>query len=328
MPEGARVRTNATLADHGLGLLILGSVLCLLPFVSPGIALVGGVFLALALPEAMAKARGTKYASQLLKLSVIGLGAGMNLSVVWSVGAQTASYTAIGILLTLSVGIWVGRKARLPADIALLISVGTAICGGSAIAAIAGVIKPKQQDVTVALTSVFLLNAVALFVFPSVGLALGYTPRQFGLWAALAIHDTSSVVGAAIAYGHDAVSIATTAKLTRALWIVPVALLVGFWRRGKEGKQASASQLALPYFILGFLAMAALFTYCGPLSSWRLPVTLAAQRTFAVTLFLIGSGFSRSALRTVGLRPLVFAVILWLVVGIGTACAITGGWIH
>jgi uncharacterized integral membrane protein (TIGR00698 family) len=312
----------------GRWVLVTGAAACLWWAVSPGIALLGGMLVALVLGDARVGEVGARPAQLLLKISVVGLGAGMNLGVVWRVGAQTAGYTAVGIALTLALGRWLGRRAHLPRDVALLVTVGTAICGGSAIAAIAGVIRPKRQDVTVALTTVFLLNALALLIFPGIGHALGFSQRQFGLWAALAIHDTSSVVGAAMAYGREAVSVATTVKLTRALWIVPVAVAVGYRRRVSGEKSVDRRRLPLPIFILGFLAAAALFTYWAPLAAWRLPVTAGAQRLFAVTLFLIGSGFSRAALRAVGIRPLVIGVALWLAVGTATAGALLSGWIH
>jgi uncharacterized integral membrane protein (TIGR00698 family) len=309
-------------------LLVTGASACLWWTLSPGIALLGGILIALVLGDQRVGDYGARSAQLLLKISVVGLGAGMNLGAVWRVGAQTAGYTAISIVLTLALGRWLGRRVHLPRDVALLVAVGTAICGGSAIAAVAGVIKPKREDITVALTSVFLLNALALLIFPGIGHALGFSPRQFGLWAALAIHDTSSVVGAAMTYGREAVSVATTAKLTRALWIVPVALAIGYRRRVPGEERVSLRRLPVPLFILGFLATAALFTYWAPLASWRLSVAAGAQRLFAVTLFLIGSGFSRAALRGVGIRPLVIGVALWFAVGTATAGALMGGWIH
>lgn len=309
--------------------LLLGGAACLLLPVSPGLALLGGIAVALMLGEQALGGASGRPAHLLLKLSVVGLGAGMNLAAVWKVGAHTAGYTLVGISVTLLLGWWLGRRLNLAPDMALLVSVGTAICGGSAIAAVAGVIKPRREDITVALTAVFVLNAVALFLFPPLGHALGFSQRQFGLWAALAIHDTSSVVGAAMAYGKTAVTVATTVKLTRALWIVPVAILLDY-RRREPGAESSGRRLRLPVplFIVGFIAAAAVFTAWAPLAPLRHPVVLGAERLFAVTLFLIGTGFSRTALRTVGVRPLALALALWIVAGVGTASALKAGLIH
>ena len=306
--------------------LAAGAIACVVWAVPTAVALVAGIALALVLADEEAGLLGARMAQPLLKISVVGLGAGMNLGVVFRVGAQGVGYTVVSIGLTLAAGLWLGRRMRLQPDPALLISAGTAICGGSAIAAVAGVIKPKPHDITVALTTVFLLNAVALLVFPGIGHALGFSERQFGLWAALAIHDTSSVVGAALSYGHEALNVATTVKLTRALWIVPVAIAIGLWR-GKR-PDAGPRHLPVPLFIVGFIATAALFTYFAPLASWRQPVTTAAQRLFAVTLFLVGCGFSRAALRNVGIRPLVVGVALWIGIAVATAAALSAGWIR
>lgn len=304
-----------------------GAAACLLLPVPTAAALVSGIVLALLLREIPAGATRAGAAHALLKLSVIGLGAGMNLGAVWRAGAQGIGYTVVSISLTLAAGLWLGRRARLPSDVSLLIATGTAICGGSAIAAVAGVVKPRHQDTTVAITTVFLLNAVALLIFPGIGHALGFSQRQFGLWAALAIHDTSSVVGAAMSYGRQSLTIATTVKLARALWIVPVAIAVGRSRRRPE-EVRSGGRLPLPGFILGFLTMAALFSCVPGLAGLRPHVAAAAQRLFAVTLFLIGTGFSRDALRHVGVRPLAVGVVLWLGIGSATAWAIHAGWIH
>jgi uncharacterized integral membrane protein (TIGR00698 family) len=327
-----------------LAVLALAVVACLAVRISPGVALLAGIVWAFAFPNVAYGPERSRAAQKLLKLSVVALGAGMNLLTVWKVGTQGAIYTAVSISLTLALGVWLGRRMKVASDVALLVAAGTAICGGSAIAAVAGVLKPKHQDITVALTTVFVLNAIALFIFPGLGHAFGFSQRQFGLWAALAIHDTSSVVGAAMAYGHSALAVATTVKLTRALWIVPVAILAGAGMPGlgrparaegdgpkpqgpaKASLSASIGRL-LPLFILGFIAMAALFTYVGALAPLKAPVTAVAQRLFAVTLLLIGSGFSRDALRAVGARPMVAGVILWIVVGTSTALAIGHGWI-
>jgi uncharacterized integral membrane protein (TIGR00698 family) len=297
----------------------------LLPFVSPGAALMVGIAVALTMgnPFPLTTAR---LITPLLQVSVIGLGAGMNLSEVGRAGVHGFFYTVIGITLTMSIGLTLGRMIRTDRDTSLLVTVGTAICGGSAIAAVAPAIRAKSHEVSVALATVFFLNAVALFIFPWIGHHFGLSQMQFGVWSALAIHDTSSVVGAAMQYGAHALEIATTIKLTRALWIVPVTLVIGMlWNRGS--KQAGAGKAKRPWFILGFLAAAAIVTWIPSLKPSGHLVFVSAQRSLVVTLFLIGSGLSRSALQVVGRRPLIQGFVLWVLMGSGTLGAILLGWI-
>lgn len=297
----------------------------LLPFASPGFALMAGIALALTL--------GNPYplttravVTPLLQISVVGLGAGMNLAEVGRAGMHGFFYTVIGITLTMTLGLILGWLLRTDRDTSLLVTVGTAICGGSAIAAVAPAIRAKHHDVSVALATVFFLNAVALFIFPPLGHHFGLGQKQFGVWSALAIHDTSSVVGAAMQYGARALEIATTIKLTRALWIVPVTLAIGMlWNRGSGG--AAAGKAKRPWFILGFLAAAAIVTWIPALKPSGHAVFVGAQRSLVLTLFLIGSGLSREALKAVGRRPLVQGFILWIVMGSGTLGAILLGWI-
>ena len=297
----------------------------LLPFVSPGIALMLGICMALTLgnPYLIATSR---LITPLLQISVIGLGAGMNLVQVGRVGVHGFFYTAIGITLTMIIGLALGRLIRTDCDTSLLVTVGTAICGGSAIAAVAPAIRAKSHEVSAALATVFFLNAVALFIFPWIGHRAGLSQMQFGVWSALAIHDTSSVVGAAMQYGARALQVATTIKLTRALWIVPVTLVIGMlWSRGS--KQTGAAKARRPWFILGFLAAAALVTWVPSLKPTGHVVFIGAQRSLVVTLFLIGSGLSRSALQMVGWQPLILGFMLWVLMGSGTLVAILLGWI-
>ncbi len=297
----------------------------LLPFISPGIALMLGICIALTLGNAYLFTTA-RLIPPLLQISVIGLGAGMNLSEVGRAGVHGFFYTVIGITLTMSIGLMLGRMIRTDRDTSLLVTVGTAICGGSAIAAVAPAIRAKSHEVSVALATVFFLNAVALFIFPWIGHRFGLSQVQFGVWSALAIHDTSSVVGAAMQYGARALEVATTIKLTRALWIVPVTLVIGMlWNRGS--KQAGAGKARRPWFILGFLAAAALVTWAPSLKPAGHMVFVGAQRSLVVTLFLIGSGLSRSALQMVGRRPLIQGFVLWVLMGSGTLVAILSGWI-
>lgn len=297
----------------------------LLPFVSPGVALMAGIVFALTIenPFPLATARTI---TPLLQVSVVGLGAGMNLVEVGRAGLHGFFYTVIGISLTVTFGLVLGRLLKTGRDTSLLVTVGTAICGGSAIAAVAPAIRAKSHEVSVALATVFFLNAVALLIFPPIGHHFGLSQAQFGVWSALAIHDTSSVVGAAMQYGARALEIATTIKLTRALWIVPVTLAIGMmWNHGREG--TSEGKAKRPWFILGFLAMAALVTWIPSLKPTGHAVFIVAQRSLVITLFLIGSGLSRQALKVVGKRPLIQGFVLWVVMGSVTLGAILLGWI-
>jgi uncharacterized integral membrane protein (TIGR00698 family) len=299
--------------------------LSLLPFVSPGIALMAGIALALTVgnPYPLTTAR---VITPLLQISVIGLGAGMNLVEVGRAGVHGFFYTVIGITVTMTLGLAMGWLLRTERNTSLLVTVGTAICGGSAIAAVAPAIRAKSHEVSVALATVFFLNAVALFIFPPLGHHFGLGQMQFGVWSALAIHDTSSVVGSAMQYGARALEIATTIKLTRALWIVPVTLVIGMlWNRGSETKGTGKAKR--PWFILGFLVMAAIVTWIPALKPSAHGVFVGAQRSLVVTLFLIGSGLSRQASQVVGCRPLIQGFLLWIVMGTGTLCAILLGWI-
>ena len=301
-------------------------VVTLLPFISPGVALMLGIIVALTIGNAYLLTT-SRVVTPLLQISVIGLGAGMNLIEVGHAGLHGFFYTVIGITLTMTIGLALGRLMQTERDTSLLVTVGTAICGGSAIAAVAPAIRAKSHEVSVALATVFFLNAVALFIFPWIGHHLGLSQPQFGVWSALAIHDTSSVVGAAMQYGARALEIATTIKLTRALWIVPVTLVVGMvWNRGNS--EGPAGKAKRPWFILGFVAAAALVTWIPALRPAGHMVFVGAQRSLVVTLFLIGSGLSRAALAAVGRRPLIQGFVLWIIMGSGTLGAILLGWIR
>jgi uncharacterized integral membrane protein (TIGR00698 family) len=303
----------------------IAALAMLLPFVSPGIALMLGICLAVTLGNPY-QASTARIITPLLQISVIGLGAGMNLVEVGHAGVHGFFYTVIGISMTITIGLALGRLIGTERDTSLLVTVGTAICGGSAIAAIAPAIRAKSHEVSVALATVFFLNAVALLIFPWIGHHFSLSQVQFGTLSALAIHDTSSVVGAAMQYGARALEIATTIKLTRALWIVPVTLAVGMmWNRGKVDAPTEKAQR--PWFILGFLAAAALVTWVPTLKPAGHLVFVGAQRALVVTLFLIGAGLSRTALQMVGRRPLIQGFVLWILMGTGTLGAILLGWV-
>jgi len=246
---------------------------------------------------------------------VVGLGADMNLRAVARAGLHGLGYTTLSITLVLALGWWLARLLKVERDAGLLISVGTAICGGSAIAAVAPVLRAREHEISVALATVFLLNAAALVLFPPLGHLAHLDQEPFGLWAALAIHDTSSVVGAGLAYGPRALEVATTVKLARALWIVPLTLLLGWWVARRDAAAVDAPPVKQPWFIAGFLAMAALVTFVPALHAPGHLVAAAARRALVLTLFLIGAGLSREALRTVGFRPFLQGLLLWLIVG-------------
>lgn len=299
-------------------LLILGALASLAPFTPSAAALVGGAFLALSLGTPWPE-RVQAWARRLLPLSVVGLGADMDLRAVAKAGQHGLGYTALSIAMVLALGWGLARLLKVPRDTGLLISVGTAICGGSAIAAVAPVLRSREQEISVALATVFLLNAVALVAFPVIGHATGLGQEAFGLWSALAIHDTSSVVGAGLAYGPRALEIATTVKLARALWIVPITLGLSFgisWLAARRGEaHPEAPPAKRPWFILGFLAAAALVTFFPALRGAGHLAAFAARRTLVLTLFLIGAGLSRTALRDVGPRPFFQGLALWLMAG-------------
>jgi len=294
--------------------------------ISAGPALILGTVVALTLGNPW-PARTKAIAARMLTWSVVGLGAGMDLRVIGRVGLHGLGYTAAGIGIALSVGTWAGRRLAVGRDVALLISVGTSICGGSAIAAVAPVIRADERDVSMAIVTVFLLNAVALLIFPPIGHALDLSQGAFGLWCALAIHDTSSVVGAAAKYGDVALGVATAAKLARALWIIPVAFGISYARARASVGTADRAKPKKPWFIAGFLAMATVVMYVPALAPAGRLVSDLAHRTLTLTLLLIGLGLSRSSLRALGPRPLLLGVILWVVLGSSTLLAIVRGYI-
>lgn len=294
-----------TVALAGIVVVVVG--------VPSWIALGAGLVLALATGVAPTPRMKT-LTTRALQLGVVALGAGMNLVAVWKIGSSGAALTAISLTAALVIGLALGKWLRVSGDTPLLIAVGTAICGGSAIAAVTSVVHPKEQETSVSLGVVFVLNAVALVLFPALGHALGLSQPVFGRWAALGIHDTSSVVGAGLAYGPQALAVATTTKLARALWIVPVTLVIAVVRqRGSNGGGLRA--IRWPWFILGFVALAALFTWVPLLAPLAPHIVVVGQRALLLALFLIGLSLSRSALAKVGVRPLLLGVLLWVIVG-------------
>ena len=241
----------------------------------------------------------------LLQVSVVGLGFGMNAYSAIAIGSTSFVFTIISILSTIVLGLLIGKWFSIDKKISHLISCGTAICGGSAIAAIAPIIKSDEKQTSVALGVIFILNSIALFVFPAVGHWLNLTQEEFGLWCAIAIHDTSSVVGAANKYGTTALEIATTVKLARALWIIPVAIFTAILFKNKSTK------IKIPYFIGFFIIAMILNTYVLAITKLAPTIVLVAKIGLTITLFLIGSGLNFNVLRSVGLKPLLQGIALW-----------------
>jgi uncharacterized integral membrane protein (TIGR00698 family) len=298
-------------------------ILCLLVsasgFVSPPIALAMGLIFGLLFshPYGLAARTASRY---LLQASVVGLGFGMNLHQVIQAGRSGFVYTMLGITFVLLAGMGLGALFRVQRVPAFLISTGTAICGGSAIAAIGPITEASDEEMAVALGTVFILNSVALLTFPGIGASLKLTQPQFGLWAALAIHDTSSVVGAAAKYGTVALGIATTVKLARALWIVPLSL-------GTAVVRGAKAKIQWPWFIGLFCLAAVCNTYLPAGARAYSLAVKAAKIGLTATLFLIGSGISVQTIKRVGYRPLLQGIVLWVIVLVGSLWLIRMGWI-
>jgi uncharacterized integral membrane protein (TIGR00698 family) len=246
----------------------------------------------------------------LLQISVVGLGFGMNVNNAMKAGKEGILFTIISIVGTLVLGFLLGKFLKIEKKTSYLISAGTAICGGSSIAAISPVIKAEEKQISVALGTIFILNSIALVVFPIIGHQLNLSQNQFGLWCAIAIHDTSSVVGAASKYGTEALEIATTVKLARALWIIPVAFFSTLLFKNKSSK------LKIPYFIGLFVLAMIANTYSPFVQEYSSYLVVIAKAGLTVTLFLIGCGLSKKVLQSVGIKPMLQGVVLWLVISV------------
>lgn len=266
--------------------------------------------------------RSAKLGNKLMKASIVAMGAGMNLGVVLEVGVDGLATTAVTLSIALLLGYAVGRVLGVGWQIATLVTVGTAICGGSAIAAMAPVIRARPGHVGVALGVVFLLNAVALFLFPLLGTWLEMDPVLFGRWSALAIHDTSSVVGAAAAHGPEALEIATVTKLARALWILPVVLIADWIRRRVSVSPDEGGQPSVPLFILLFVGCATLVSLLPALQPAGMELAGIGRRGLVVALFFIGLGFTRDTVKSIGARPMVLGLALWVSLGVGSLIAL------
>ena len=299
-------------------LIFLG---CFTGFLTPPVALTLGILFGLFLGNPLVK-ESRRLAKILLQASVVALGFGMNLHEVLKAGTSGFVYTALGIGAAFAIRLALARFLNVTGNCGYLITTGTAICGGSAIAAVGPVLHANEEEMAVSLGTVFVLNSVALLIFPPLGHYLKLTQPQFGLWAALAIHDTSSVVGAASRYGSESLLIATTVKLARALWIVPLALVTAAVKRSK-------TKIHFPWFILLFCVAAVFNTYL------HLPILANAYTSFfqlgrlglTATLFLIGSGISKQTLRQVGWRPMGLGILLWIIMGALSLYGVVMGWI-
>lgn len=296
----------------GSKIIFIGlAILSLFPFISSATALVLGIIYAQIFENPYAK-QTKKATGLLLKVAVVGLGFGMNVYSALAAGKDGFVLTIFSIFLTLTLGFGIGKLLKIDKKISYLISSGTAICGGSAIAAVSPVIDADEKQISVALGIVFILNSVALIIFPPIGHALGLSQVDFGLWSAIAIHDTSSVVGAAAKYGDEALEVATTVKLARALWVIPVAFLSTMLFKNK------GSKVKIPYFIgLFILAMLAnsYIPFIQPLGPYIVEISKAA---LTLTLFLIGTSLSFRTVKNVGAKPFIEGVLLWIFISVSS----------
>lgn len=294
--------------------LVLSYVPCIQPFttwVTPPIVLFLGLVYALLCGQPFPKFNKT-VSKKLLQYSVVGLGFGMNLQESLASGKEGMLFTVISVVGTLLAGMLIGYKfLKLDKETSYLISSGTAICGGSAIAAVGPVIKAKDSSMSIALATIFILNAIALFIFPVFGNWLGMSQQDFGMWAAIAIHDTSSVVGAGASYGEEALQVATTVKLTRALWIIPVALVTSlFFKNGQK-------KISIPWFILWFIVAIILNTYVlDAVPQVGEIISGIARKSLILTMFFIGASLSVDVLKSVGVKPLLQGVLLWVIISV------------
>ena len=289
-------------------------------YISPPFALLGGLIYGLTVMHPY-HVESKKLSKFLLQASVVALGFGMNLHEVLRAGESGFLYTALSITGAMLLGLGLGYLIHVQKKAAFLISAGTAICGGSAIAAVGPIAEASEEEMAVSLGTVFILNSVALFLFPVIGFALHMSQTQFGLWSALAIHDTSSVVGATAKYGAVALGVGTTIKLARALWIVPLSVVTAIFLKSK-------ARIQWPWFILFFCLAALLNTLLPSFNGTFGALNHLGRIGLTVTLFLIGTGLNKETLAKVGIRPLLQGLILWIIVGASTLALILSNWIH
>lgn len=288
---------------------LLAIVVCAMPFVDTPIALLIGIVLAQTVQHPFPKT-SKKLTHILLQASVVGLGFGMNAVQAVEAGKQGFIFTVFSIVSTLTLGLFIGKRMKVENNTSYLISTGTAVCGGSAIAAISSVIRSNEKQISTALGTVFILNSIALFLFPWIGKFMHLSQHQFGVWAAIAIHDTSSVVGAASKYGQEALQIATTIKLERALWIIPLSIISVFIFKSESKK------IKIPYFIFLFVLAMLINTFVPAIQTEATYIVVASKIGLKITLFLIGSGLSRQLIALVGVKPLIQGILLWLFISV------------
>lgn len=294
-------------------LYLLLPLLCMCSFVTAPMALFCGILLAFLKIERPFEFK--KYSSPLLQYSVVLMGFGMSLQQVIEVSSKGVVLTACSVLLVFLFGMLLGRLLKVDRNTAMLISSGTAICGGSAIAAVSPIIKAKDNQISFALTVVFVLNALALFIFPPIGRALNMSEVDFGYWSAIAIHDTSSVVGAGAAFGPDALQTAVTVKLARTLWIIPLSFLVLFINRKHDSNKG---KVKIPWFILYFVVAILIAFLLPQFSELYTNLAFLGRRGMVVALFMIGCGFSFEDLKKAGWRSFVLGVLLWIVIAVSS----------
>lgn len=289
------------------------AILCLFPFVSAPMALFCGILFSLLKIEKPFQFK--KYSSPILQYSVVLMGFGMNLQQVIEVSSKGIILTACSVLLVFLLGVFLGKILKVERNTTFLISSGTAICGGSAIAAVSPIVGAKDSQISFSLTVVFVLNAIALFIFPFIGHYFNMSQESFGYWAAIAIHDTSSVVGAGAEYGKEALQVATTVKLARTLWIIPLSFLVLLLnRKNNQGK----GKIKIPWFILYFVIAILIAGFIPVLQPAYSVLSYIGKRGMVLALFMIGSGFNFADLKTVGVRPFLLGVFLWIIISVST----------
>ncbi len=292
-------------------LFFLLVVFCVSPFASSPVALALGIVFTIIIGNPYEQ-KVHKYIHLLLQISIVGLGFGLQLDEAMKAGREGITLTIMSITTVMVLGYFLGKFLKIERPLSYLISVGTAICGGSAIAAVTPIIKPTTKQMSLALAIVFTLNSVALFIYPAIGHLLNMTQEQFGLWCAIGIHDTSSVVGAANKYGDIALKVATTVKLSRALWIIPMSLLTMVLFKTKGAK------IKIPWFIGYFIIAILLHTYFPIFEGFSHIATTAAKSGLNLTLFFIGSTISIQTLKTISWKPLFLAIVLWVIISVGS----------
>ncbi|MBR7128177.1 MAG: putative sulfate exporter family transporter [Lentisphaeria bacterium] len=302
---------------------------------APGLAVLAGIIFSVCFGNPYINYT-SKITSKLLGATIVGMGCGMNLSAVIRAGGNGFLYTLIGIILGIGLGYLLGKLLKVSKNSAYLVSVGTSICGGSAIAAAAPALKAQAHDVAIASVTVFTLNAVALWIFPIIGRALDFNQVEFGYFAALGIHDTSSVVGATMTFGEEALEVGTTVKLARALWIVPVTIFLSVFVAGRSEDDNKKIKIKIPWFIPWFIIAAAVVTYLPkliPAAAEEIAYSGAFLKNISkylmiTTLFMIGANLSREKIKELGIKPILLGIILWLILGTLWCAAIHFNWIN